>query len=166
MTGTSARAQADVPVLVKLTDQHGKVLYTNETGGLEPSLQRIGEIPARAGVWWVDDQVLASQAGAVLSARVGTGRAARSTSRLSVSGVHQTQTAGQNVAAGELRNGSEQVLERVPVYAVALRGGRPVAAGRAVVESLRPHQSASFEIFLVGNPAGAQLAVNAMAPGS
>jgi hypothetical protein len=167
VTATTARAQANVPVLVKVADPHGKVLYSNDAGGIEPSLQRVGLIPPHAGVWWVDDQVLSSQTGASVSARVGTGASAspRAVPPLSLSGVRQTQSAGQNVVAGNLRNGSARTLERVPVFAVALRGGRPVAAGRAVVESLPAHVTASFQIFMVGNPAGGQLAVNALSVG-
>jgi hypothetical protein len=164
LTGTSGRVQANVPLLVKVTSPQGRPLYSNETGGLEPSLQRVGAIPGRGSVWWVDDQVLSSQAGASAAARVGTGHSRRAAPALALSGVHQTQTAGQSVIEGSLTNGSSAALERVPVFAVALRSGRPVAAGRAVVETLRGHASSNFQIFMVGNPAGGQLAVNALPP--
>jgi hypothetical protein len=52
----------------------------------------------------------------------------------------------------------------VPVFAVAVRGGRVVAAGRAVVSVLPGHPGASvpFQIFLVGNPAGATIELTAV----
>ena len=47
----------------------------------------------------------------------------------------------------------------MPVYAVALRGGKVVAAGRAVVASVAAHGGApaAFDIPLVGDATGAKL---------
>jgi len=35
LTGGSTRAQAGVPLLVRVSDRHGRLLYSNDTGGLE-----------------------------------------------------------------------------------------------------------------------------------
>jgi hypothetical protein len=169
LNSSSTRAQANVPVLVRVTDAHGKLLYSNAAGGLEPSLQHVGLVAARGAVWWVNDQVLGSATASGVSARVGAGSSPRGVpARLVVSGVHQTRAAGQPVITGTVRNLSTSTLERLPVFAVALRGGRPVAAGRAVIESLPAHsgRGTSFQIFLVGDPAGAQLVLDAVAPGA
>ena len=49
------------------------------------------------------------------------------------------------------------------MFAVALRSGKVVAAGRALVASLAGHAGATapFQITLVGNPAGAKIELTA-----
>ena len=66
--------------------------------------------------------------------------------------------------SGRLVNRSTRAQGKVLVYAVALKGGRVVAAGRSVVTSLPAHQGASapFQAFLVGNPAGAKIELSAV----
>ena len=60
LTNTSTRAQTNVPLLVRVTGRGGKTLYTNGTGGIEASLQRIALLRGGQSAWWVDDQVLTS----------------------------------------------------------------------------------------------------------
>jgi hypothetical protein len=47
----------------------------------------------------------------------------------------------------------------MPIFAVALRGGRIVAAGRALVPNLPASagKPTGFRIYLVGSPAGARI---------
>jgi hypothetical protein len=78
LTGTATRPQLDLPVLVQITGAHGKVSYSNETGGLEASLQRMALLRPGQGAWWVDDQVLTSQSATGVKLRVGTGSAPQS----------------------------------------------------------------------------------------
>jgi hypothetical protein len=157
LTGTSSAPQANVPVLVEVSGAGAKQLYTNATGGLETSLQQMAILRPHEPAWWVDDQVLTSQSASGVKVRVGTGRAPRASvpvSSLTTTGVHLTHQSGLSVLDATLVNRSSTSASKVPVYAVALAGGRVVAAGRAVVSAL-PRSSATFEIFLVGNPAGA-----------
>jgi hypothetical protein len=163
LTGTSTRAQVDVPVLVSVTGAHRKLLYSNDTGGLEASLQRIALLRPGQEEWWVNDQVLTSQTPTGVSVRVGTG-AARSVSipEVAVSGVSLGQQAGLPVLTGTIVNRSSRLESKVPVFAVAVRAGRIIAAGRAVSESLPPRAPTLFQIFFVGNPAGASIKVTAL----
>jgi hypothetical protein len=163
LTGTSTRMQLNVPVLVSVTGAHGKVLYSNDTGGLEASLQRVALLRPGQDEWWVNDQVLTSQTPTGVSVRVGTG-AARSASipEVSVSAASLGQQAGLPVLTGTIVNRSRSLQSKVPVFAVAVRGARIVAAGRAVAESLPPRTPTQFQIFLVGNPAGASIKVSAL----
>ena len=167
LTATSSKPQLNVPLLVNVTGAGGKVVYTNATGGVEAALQRISLLRPHASAWWVDDQVLVSQAPRVVKVRVGTGSSARSASAVpSLTAREKSvgEQSGLSVLSGELINGSSSAQSKVPVFAVALRGGRIVAAGRAVVESLAGHNGASapFQIFLVGDPAGAKFELTAM----
>jgi hypothetical protein len=47
------------------------------------------------------------------------------------------------------------------LFAFARRGGKIVAAGRAIVPELAPGASAHFQASLVGDPHGARLQVSA-----
>ncbi|MFI5009478.1 MAG: hypothetical protein ACHQDY_04305 [Solirubrobacterales bacterium] len=61
---------------------------------------------------------------------------------------------------GTVTNRSGVALHNTPIFAVALRGGRVVAAGRALVPSLPASAAArptSFRIYFVGSPAGAHI---------
>lgn len=162
LTGTATRPQLEVPVLVEVMGAHGKVAYSNETGGLEASLQRMALLRPGQGEWWVDDQVLSSQSATGVKVRVGTGSAPRAGSApptLSTTTPHVAEQGGLSVVSANVVNHSPKAQGKVPVFAVAVRGGRVVAAGRAVVSALPGHPGASvpFQLFLVGNPAGASI---------
>jgi hypothetical protein len=162
LTGTSPHPQANVPVLVNVTGTGGRSVYSNATGGLEPSLQRVTLLRPQQAEWWVDDQVLTSRSVGGVKVRVGTGRELRSGSpaaAVETAGVHLGQQGGLSVLSGKIINRSAGAVTKLPVFAVALRGGHVVAAGRAVVNTLAGPSGASapFQIFLVGNPTGASI---------
>jgi hypothetical protein len=165
LTTSSHRAQLNVPLLVNVTGAGGKVLYTNGTGGVEAALQRIALLRPHESTWWVDDQVLVAQKASAVKVRVGTGTSPRSTTTpvLTARTKQVGEQLGLSTLSGELVNGSSKAQAKATVFAVALRGGKVVAAGRAVVESLPGHRGASapFQIFLVGNPAGAKFELTA-----
>jgi len=167
LTNASARAQANVPLLVTVTGRGGKTLYTNGTGGIEASLQRIALLRGGQSAWWVDDQVLSSQPASAARLRAGTGSSGAGAGGIAVStsAPQITRQGGVATLAASLVNRSSTAHSKVPVYAVAVRGGRVVAAGRAVVPILPGHPGASvtFQIVLVGNPAGASLQLDAIA---
>src|SRR6476646_8386512 len=81
LTASSSRPQLAVPVLVNVTGAAGKALYTNKTGGVEASLQRMALLRPHQSAWWVDDQVLVSQSPTGVKVRVGTGGRPRSGAR-------------------------------------------------------------------------------------
>jgi hypothetical protein len=166
LTASTHRAQLNVPLLVNVTGKGGKVLYTNGTGGVEAALQRIALLRPHESTWWVDDQVLVAQKASTVKVRVGTGTSPRSTTQPPVLTAKTKQVgeqSGLSTLSGELVNGSSKAQAKATVFAVALRGGKVVAAGRAVVESLAGHRGATapFQIFLVGNPAGAKFELTA-----
>jgi hypothetical protein len=166
LTGTSTAAQVNVPLRVSVTGAGGKLLYSNAAGGQEPSLQRVALLAPGRAEWWVDDQVLVAKPASAAHISVGTGTAAPAgpIPVLSTSGVQLAHQDGLNVINGELVNHSSRTQNRVPVFAVALRAGKIVAAGRAVVETLPGGSTtpAPFQIFLVGNPAGASVELSAV----
>jgi hypothetical protein len=168
LTGTASHPQANVPVLVEVTAKSGKLLYSNNTGGLEYSLQHMPLLRPGQDEWWVDDQVLtASNAtdrdSLGVHVRVGQGSELHTHTRpipeISASAVHLDEQSGIGVLSGELINRSAHIEHKVPVFAVALRNGRVTAAGRAVVAALPGNSTArtSFQIFLVGDPTGSSI---------
>jgi hypothetical protein len=168
LTNKSSQALREVPLLVQVTGAKGKVVYSNATGA-EPLLQRVTLLPAHATIWWVDDEVLTSQTASAAKVTVGTARRSRGGSRAPAFSVKSTDVAaqaGSSTVSAVLVNHSAKAQSGVPVFAVALRGGRVVAAGRAVVASVPAAASAetSFTVPLVGDATGATVQLTALPP--
>jgi hypothetical protein len=60
-----------------------------------------------------------------------------------------------------VQNPSSVTQYQLPVYAVAQRGQRWVAAGQTTIEELDGRASARVRLPLVGNPSGAALSLEA-----
>jgi hypothetical protein len=153
LTNSSATAQTAIPVSLDVLDAKGASVYRNDVKGIEPSLQSLALLPPHASAWFVDDQVLSSgPAPSAVRVEVGAATApprtaaAVTTSRVRAS----TGFPGPHVNA-TLRNGSSKALRNVTVYAVTVKGGRPVGAGRALVASLAASGSATVTIPIVGS---------------
>jgi hypothetical protein len=171
LTNTGAASQANVPVLIDVRNAKGASLYRNDIQGLEPSLQQMPLLRPHLSEWWVDDQVLASAKPSSVKVRVGDAKSAlaRASAAGASAGVQvRTTGLGSDVAgpylAGEAVNHTGVAQHNMPIFAVALRGGRVVAGGRALVPNL-PVSSAkptAFRIYLVGAPAGAHIELTAV----
>jgi hypothetical protein len=157
-----AEAQRDVPVLIDLRDAAGTSVYRNDAVGLQPALQRLTLIRAHASAWWVNDQVTAARRPRAVRVRVGGAPTATTPPAVTLAGVHFDADATGRFLTGTVVNRSAAVMHEVPVFAVALRGRRVVAAGRALVPKL-PAAGAPkpthFRLFFVGEPRGARLAL-------
>jgi hypothetical protein len=160
-------AEADVPVLIDVRDAHGKSLYKNDLQGLQPALQQMALVGGGRSAYWVNDQVLG--AGTPRSVVVHVGRAAAHAParvpQIGVEAVRLDHDSTGTFAAGRVVNRSALVQLNLPIFAVALRGGRVVAAGRAIVPRLMPaptKKPTRFRIFFIGDPRGAQLRVTAV----
>ncbi len=136
LTGTSTSGQVNVPVLVNVSGPGGKLLYSNETGGLEASLQHVSLPRTGQPVWWVDDQVLlpqgASDSSAKVSVHVGDGTgSARSDGRRSARDRRPPWRAGRpEHRVGEARRpASEREQQGARVRGRAAR--RPRRGGRS-----------------------------------
>jgi hypothetical protein len=157
-----AKAQRDVPVLIDVRDAHGTSLYKNDQVGLQPALQRLASVGARRTAWWVNDQVTAAAPPRRVTARVGAAPAAASSRlpRVRLQGVHFDGDATGRFLTGTVVNPSRSVLRDVPIFAVALKGSRVVAAGRALVPRLPEKgnpKKVVFRLFFVGDPRGARV---------
>jgi hypothetical protein len=165
----SARAQRDVPVLIDVRGRGGTSLYKNDTVGLQPALQRLASVRAHGTAWWVNDQVTAATAPRRVVAEVGRAPAAAAVPALAIEDPHFDDDATGRYLTGTVTNPTNKLLRQVPVFAVALKGGRVVAAGRAFVAKLLPRgarKPAGFRIYFVGDARGARVALTVAPPAS
>jgi hypothetical protein len=164
LRNSSARAMRDVPISLSLKDAHGTTVYSNGTPGLAKTLTSVALLPAHTKLVWIDDQVQAASAARV-TARIGeSSPVGGSTPRPAVIETHlASESAGTSTLEGTVRNPSSTAQPELVIEAVARRGGRVVAAGRAVLASLEAGASTPFQVFFVGSTAGAKLEVSAPA---
>jgi hypothetical protein len=161
----SGHALKGVPIAITVKDAHGSTVFQNNAPGLEAALTSLASLEAHGEATWVDDQIPASAGTpASVSAVVGEAPAASGPApQLEVAGVHPSEEAGSAGAAGTIHNRSNVTQQSLVVYVLARRGGRIVAAGRAVLPEVAGGASVPFQAFLVGAPAGANLEAGAPA---
>ncbi len=164
LRNTGGAAQVDLPVSITVSDAGGKRLYRNDIAGLDPSLVSVAVLDRGAEAFWVNNQVVVVGKPKKVQARVGKakGRAPRKLPRIEVTRVRLDRDSDGVYARGVVRNRSRVEQKRLTISCVARRGGRIVAAGRAVVERLRADaKPISFTVFFIGNPNGARLSISA-----
>jgi hypothetical protein len=161
LRSSSSHALTEVPIEITVKGAHGQTLYANNTGGLETALVAVPSIPPHGQVEWIDDQLPAGHESASVSARVGEGvSGGTSMPSVAVTGVHLAEGSPTGPAAsGTVANHSTLAQPKLVIYAVGRRGGKIVAAGRALLPELGAGGSSYFQVFFVGNPQGAQLDV-------
>ncbi len=157
LRNTGARAQKEVPLLVRSGS------YSNNAQGLAPSLVRVALVPAHGETVWVDDQIQATETTGAVTATPGEGTPAPDAPPQIVMGAPrlETEPGGGTVVHGTVANHSNVPQKELVVYVAASRGGKILAAGRAVLASLAAGASSPFEVFLIGRPAGATLELTA-----
>jgi C4-type Zn-finger protein len=161
---TSKKTLVQVPIAIDVKGRKGKSVFANDDPGLEPSLVAVSVLRPGEQLSWVDDQVQATATPRRVKAKVGEerGRAPARLPRIQISPpkLEVDPTSGV-LAVGKLTNESGVLQRNLVVYAVARKGGRIVAAGRGAVEKLKPHHKATYQVFFIGNPRGAQLSLAA-----
>jgi hypothetical protein len=163
VTNTSSHALRSVPIAITVRNSDGRTLYQNDAPGLEAGLTSISSLPAHGTVTWVDDQVPIAGGPASVSAIAGEAQTASGPEpRIEVQGLHLAEAA-TGEASGIVRNRSSVVQQHLVVYVTARRGGRILAAGRAVLGEVAAGAPVPFQAFLVGAPAGAELEASAPA---
>lgn len=163
MRNDSPHALSDVPIEITVHGSNGQVLYTNKAPGITGSLVSVPLLLPGEEFTWVDDQVQlgvgGSAKGATVAALLGevppVAKPAASLPQMRISDVHSVEEAALGEAtAGTVSNPSPVTQEALVVYGVAERGGKVVAAGRAVLSQVGAHGSAPFQIFMIGSSGG------------
>lgn len=161
LRNTGKRTLVDVPIAIDVR-KGGKRVFSNDAPGLEDSLVSVAALRPGQSVAWVNDQLFA--AGPKIEATVGASRrlAPAKLPEIDVSSPRLGGDPTSGVAVeGKVTNGSGVLQRKLVIYAVARRGGKVVAAGRGQVERLKPHDSAGYQIFFIGNPKGAKVELTA-----
>jgi hypothetical protein len=160
LRNVSGTALRDIPIQITVRDAQGASVYTNAIPGLSPTLLSAALLPAHGVITWIDDQVQATGTPVSVSAKIGEGTPVTGAiPKLSVEGAHLSETQ----AEGNLLNHSSVSQQELVIYGVARRGGKIVAAGRALLPVDSAGTSSPFQLFFVGNPSGAQLEITAPA---
>jgi hypothetical protein len=163
LRNAGARAQANVPLLIDVHDAKGASVYRNDTIGLQPALQRVALVRGGGSAWWVNDQVTATDPPRTITAKVGAAKAVAAAPSVTLRDVHFDGDDTGRYLTGTVVNGSKAVQQQLPIFAVALKGRRVVAAGRALVPKLpaagAPGKPVTFRLFFVGDPRGARIAL-------
>lgn len=161
LTNTAAQAQIDFPVLIDVLDAKGVAVYRNNTKGIEASIQKLALLAPHSTAWWVDNEVLAS--GGVpksVTAAIGTATSTAATvPQITTHGVSASDSfPGPHVSA-TVDNRSAIAQSGLPIYAVALKGGQVVGAGRGIVAALAAGKSAQVLVPMVGSVRGATISL-------
>ncbi len=158
----STHALTDVPIAITVRDAAGRVLYRNDSPGLEAALTTVALLAPGGQFTWIDDQVQAGGTPASVSARIGEAdRASAGAPPIHVSNVHANEEAGGFGVAGSVANDSSITQHDVVVYGIARRGNRIVAAGRAVLTEVPTHGSLPFQVLFIGDARGAHVEASA-----
>jgi hypothetical protein len=159
----SSHPLRDVPIAIALREPGGRTLYQNDVPGLSAPLTHVPLLLPGQNFDWIDDQIPSNGTPGQLSVRVGeaptTSAAAPS---IAVTGVHVFDDPANGVGAeGTVVDHSAVAQQELVVFAVGLRAGRIVAAGRAVLPNAPANSSTPFQVFFIGNPKGASLQISA-----
>jgi hypothetical protein len=160
---TARQAVHDVPIALTVKDPSGATAYTNTTPGLARTLVYVPYIAGGSEAFWVDDQLPPQAAHGTVAATVGQAPALiRPAPLLVVSGAHTYEDPTNGLGEeGTVSNRSSVTQEGLVIFAVARTGHGVAAAGRAVLPQLGAGASTRFQVFWVGNPAGARVEIAA-----
>jgi hypothetical protein len=154
-----------VPIAITLRGPHGQTLFQNNAPGLEPALTSLSLLEPHRDSIWIDDQIPAGDYPATLQARVGEALPVSGpVPQIAIRGAHTVEDPANGPGVqGTLSNPSPLAQQSLVLFALARRGGRPVAAGRAILTNLAPHASAPFQAFFIGKPGRGSLQLQAPA---
>ena len=98
-----------------------------------------------------------------MKAKVGEAKSVRSDiPEVTVTRPRLEQDPVSGVAAvGFVANRSKVEQRKLVIFAVARKGGRVVAAGRAQINRVKPRKRTRYTIFFIGNPRGARISLEA-----
>jgi hypothetical protein len=149
------------PIAINVKDGRGHSVFRNNDPGLEPALAHLPLLAPGEEFAWINDQIQPDGTPKHVVARIGAGSTpAHAPPNLPIHGVKLTNdpVSGAELS-GKVRNTQPVLQKHLVIFAVAHKGSKVVAAGRAILTRLLVGKTAPFHIFFIGNPAGAQLSV-------
>jgi hypothetical protein len=162
LKNTSSRTQTQLPVGFTIKDAKGAKIYANDVSGLDPSLTSMALLRAGQEEYWVDNQILGGGAPKGVDVKVGhaKGVVPKGVPQLALTKLRRDRDVSGEFVAGIVENHSKVEQRRLTIFSVARKGGKIVAAGRAVIDKLPPAPTPKpirFSIYFIGNPKGAKL---------
>ncbi|MDO8185013.1 hypothetical protein Q5424_20810 [Conexibacter sp. JD483] len=155
------RALVDVPLQMVARDRSGRATARNDLPGLEHGLTHVALLPPGREVVWVNDQLtLDGDRPVRVAVTPGQSRGEGPSQPIEISvenPVLEGDPASGVTAVGRVVNHSGVAQRDLIVACIARKGGRVVAAGRAIVPNLRANGKATIHIYFIGNPRGAEL---------
>ena len=162
----SAEGFANVPIQLNVLDAKGKSVFKNDAKGTDPTLIGVPVIQPNADVWWVHDQIFAI--GKPDSVKVTVGSGADPLPELPEVDAEEPKVEHDSIsdldeATGDIENPGDEDLRKVYLYAVAVKDGKAVAAGRGAIDKLKADAAKPeiYNIFFVGDPTGAEIEFSA-----
>jgi len=154
---------SDAPIQVNVKNAKGKSVFKNDLAGTEFSLLHVPVVKPKSEVFWVHDQIL-PVGGKPASVDVTVGEAKPLPAdipeiQVSSPTLQRDPVSGLEVT-GTAVNKSDVEQSDLILYAIARKNGKIVAAGRGLIPKLKTDGSpASYHIFFIGNPTGADVSV-------
>lgn len=167
LKNVSKRTLWQLPITIDVRGARKRSVFRNDQPGLEPTLAHVPLLRPGETFTWVNDQVAAAGTARSVVAKVGAGKSidAGRLPEVDLTRARLAEDPVSGVAAeGIASNRSKVELRKLVVFAVAWRGARAVAAGRAQIPRLKPGKRARFSAFFIGNPRGARIEVAAPPP--
>jgi hypothetical protein len=160
----SAQTLVNVPILVDIRGANGKSVYENNTAGLDFALNHVAMIKPHESFFWVNDQVTAE--GKKAKVTVGQPEGKAPSGKLPTFFTVSPPKAGHDFSGakvnGTVTDQSKVDQDHLILFAVARQGSRIVAAGRGQIKALKAGaQPANYTIYFIGNPAGADVTIQA-----
>lgn len=147
----SGRALTDLPISVGVRTRSSRELYLNRSANLDYFASHVAAIGPHAGTAWVFTTGTSIPRGE-LFATVGLSQL-HPTVTGSLPPVHVSLRAASGGVSLELSVVNRSAIPQydLPVYAIALRGGREVAAGRTAVAHLGTRGTTTSTLSLIGS---------------
>jgi hypothetical protein len=154
LRNASARPLTDLPISVGVRTRSGRELYLNRSANLDYFQSHVAAIGPHAATDWVlttGTQIPRGQPFATVGFSQLHPTVGRSLPSVAVSLGAAREASGSVSLELSIVNRSAIPQYDVPVYAIALRGGHEVAAGRAAVAHLGTRGSTTSTLSLLGS---------------
>lgn len=166
LKNTTRKSVGNVPLAIDVRNAADKSVFRNNAPGLDAALVSAALLPSGRKAVWINNQVVAN-GGKTVRVKVGDPKVPVVPARIPkivLSEIKRDKDTDGPFVTGVITNRSKVPQKRLTIFAIARKGGKVVAAGRAVVDKLPPaptRKPIRFSVYFIGNPTGAQLGFSA-----
>lgn len=162
---TSRHALTDLPISVGVTTPTGRKLYLNGSANLDYFDTHVVAVPPRTVATWVftnGRQFAAGRPFADVGVSQLSGPGVGTLPRIDITPALSASESGARSLSLSVSNLSDVPQYSLPVYAVGVRNGRVLAAGRASVAHLGTQGRATVRLTLLGRALGTTVRLSAL----